>query len=114
MRPKLRGFWLFAPVGLPPTEHVCFFLDTLLHQNSMRTENSAIPCRDDCPIQVLPHPASAKILSRTTARAVYLCIFATLRWFGLGSPIVPGVQLSQSHMRKDATSLSPLDALGIV
>ena len=22
MRPKLRGFWLFTPVGLPPTEHV--------------------------------------------------------------------------------------------
>jgi len=90
----------------------------VLRQNSMRTENSAIPCRDDCPIQVLPHPPSAKILSRTTARAVYLCIFATLRWFGLGSPIVPGVQPwvqpSQSHMRKDATSLSPLDALGIV
>jgi len=86
----------------------------VLRQNSIRTENSAIPCRDDCPIQVLPHPPSAKILSRTTARPVYLCIFATLRWFGLGSPIVPGVQPSQSHMRKDATSLSPLDALGIV
>ena len=91
----------------------------VLRQNSMRTENSAIPCRDDCPIQVLPHPPSAKILSRTTARAVYLCIFATPRWFGLGSPIVPGVhapgmQPSRSHMRKDATSLSPLDALGIV
>ncbi len=28
----------------------------VLRQNSMRTENSAIPCRDDCPIQVLPHP----------------------------------------------------------
>jgi len=39
--------------------------------------------------------------------------FRDAAWFGLGSPIVPGVQPSQSHMRKDATSLSPLDALGI-
>jgi hypothetical protein len=30
-------------------------------------------------------------------------VFTTLRWFGLGSPIVPVVQPSQSHMRKDAT-----------
>jgi len=49
-------------------------LPVVLRQNSMRTENSAIPCRDDCPIQVLPSPTSAKILSRTTTRAVYLCI----------------------------------------
>ncbi len=29
----LRGFWLL-PLGLPPTEHVCFFLDTLVRKNS--------------------------------------------------------------------------------
>jgi len=44
----------------------------VLRQNSMRTENSAIPCRDGCPIQVIPSPLSAKILSRRNARAAYL------------------------------------------
>src|SRR5713101_3488129 len=42
-------------------------------QNSVRTENSAIPCRDGCLIQVVPSPSSAKNLSRGT-RAVYLYI----------------------------------------
>jgi len=76
----------------------------------MRTENSAIPCRDGCSIQVIPSPSSAKNLSRGNARAVYPYkgwrnpdVFATLRWFGLRSPIVPVMQPSQSHMRKDAT-----------
>jgi len=46
----------------------------VLRQNSMRTENSAIPCRDGCPIQVVPSPSSAKNLSRSNARAVYLYI----------------------------------------
>ena len=45
----------------------------VLRQNSMRTENSAIPCRDGCPIQVIPSPSSAMNLSRRT-RAVYLYI----------------------------------------
>ncbi len=40
----------------------------------MRTENSAIPCRDGCPIQVIPSPLSAKILSMGKARAVYVYI----------------------------------------
>src|SRR5438445_3333206 len=35
----------------------------------MRTENSAIPCRDGCLIQVMPSPSTAKNLSRGT-RAV--------------------------------------------
>src|SRR5260221_4747793 len=34
----------------------------------------AIPCRDGCPIQVIPSPLSAKNLSRRSARAVYLSI----------------------------------------
>jgi len=29
--------------------------------------------------------------------------FSRRRWFGSGSPIVPVVQPSQSHMRKDVT-----------
>jgi hypothetical protein len=45
----------------------------VLRQNSMRTENSAIPCRDGCLIQVIPSPSNAKNLSRGT-RAVYLYI----------------------------------------
>ena len=45
----------------------------VLRQNSMRTENSAIPCRDGCPIQVISSPSNAKNLSRGT-RAVYLYI----------------------------------------
>src|SRR5258705_11418568 len=48
--------------------------DPVLRQNSMRTENSAIPCRDGCLIQVIPSPSNAKNLSRGT-RAVYLCIY---------------------------------------
>ncbi len=55
--------------------------------------------------------SSAKNLSQKNARAVYLYILRThepvrfrgRRSFGLGSPIVPVVQPSQSHMRKDAT-----------
>jgi hypothetical protein len=78
----------------------------------MRTENSAIPSPDAVPIQVIPSSSSAKNLSRRSARTVYQylykgCrnpdVFATLRWFGLGSAIVPVVQPSQSHMRKDVT-----------
>ena len=85
----------------------------VLRQNSIRTENSAIPCRDRCPIGVIPSSPSAKILSRGNEppRGVPVYIkdegtrtfFATLRWFGLGGLIVPVVQPSQSHMRKDAT-----------
>jgi hypothetical protein len=45
----------------------------VLRQNSVRTENSAIPCRDGCLIQVIPSPSDAKNLSRGT-RAVYLYI----------------------------------------
>jgi len=48
-------------------------LGPVLRQNSMRSENSAIPSRDGCPIQVIPSPSNAKNLSRGT-RAVYLHI----------------------------------------
>jgi len=41
--------------------------------NRMRTENSAIPCRDGCAIQVIPSSPSAKILSRGL-RAAYMHI----------------------------------------
>jgi hypothetical protein len=50
-----------------------YFPFAVLRQNSMRTENSAIPCHDGCLIQVLPSPSDAKNLSRGT-RAVYLYI----------------------------------------
>jgi hypothetical protein len=83
----------------------------VLRQNSMRATNGAIPCRDGWPVQVIPSPSSAKNLSRRNAHAVYLIykrwrnadVFATLGWFGLGSPIIPVVQPSQSHTRKDLT-----------
>jgi hypothetical protein len=42
----------------------------VLRQNSMSTENSAIPCRDGCPIQVIPQPSSAKNLSRGTSSGI--------------------------------------------
>jgi hypothetical protein len=45
----------------------------VLRQNSVRTENSAIPCPDGCLIQVIPSPSDAKHLSWGT-RAVYLYI----------------------------------------
>jgi len=35
----------------------------VLRQNSVRTENSAIPCYDGCLIQVIPSPSNAKNLS---------------------------------------------------
>jgi hypothetical protein len=45
----------------------------VLRQNSMRTENSTIPSREGCPIQVIPSPSSAKNLSRgTRAIPVYV------------------------------------------
>src|SRR6266478_506941 len=31
---QAKGLLAFTPVGLPPTEHVCFFLDTLVRKNS--------------------------------------------------------------------------------
>jgi hypothetical protein len=76
----------------------------------MRTGNSAIPCHDGCLIQVIPSPSNAKNLppGNPSGIPVYMRmrnpdVFATLGWFGLGSPIVPVVQPSQSHMRKDVT-----------
>ena len=45
----------------------------VLRQDSVRTENSVIPCRDGCLIQVIPSSSNAKNPSRGT-RAVYLYI----------------------------------------
>ncbi len=55
-------------VGEPSAE------SPVLRKNSMRAENSAIPCGDGCPIQVIPSPSSAENLSRRNARGVYLYI----------------------------------------
>src|SRR5260370_26094325 len=44
--------------------------NVVLRQNSMRTENSAIPCRDGCPIQVIPSPSSVENLSRGTPSGI--------------------------------------------
>ncbi len=72
----------------------------VLRQNSIRTENSAIPCRNRCPIGVIPSsPERQDSLPGEPPRGVPVYIkdegtrtfFATLRWFGLGSPIVPVV-----------------------
>jgi hypothetical protein len=86
-------------------------LSSVLRQNSMRTENSAsfLP-------RSPPHPGHPFTLERQESvpgnpSARYMCIykdggtrtFTTRRWFGLGSPIVPVVQPSQSRMRKDVT-----------
>jgi len=42
--------------------------------NCMRTEKSAIPCRDGCPVQVIPSPSSAKNLSRRNPRGIRVYI----------------------------------------
>jgi len=42
----------------------------VLRQNSIRTENSAIPCRDGCPIQVIPSPSRAKNLPEERPRGI--------------------------------------------
>ena len=55
-------------------EKLLMTVRAVLRQNSMRTENSAIPCRDGCPIQVIPSPSSAKNLSPEEPRPVYLYI----------------------------------------
>jgi len=48
-----------------------------LRQNSMRTENRAIPCRDCCPIQVIPSFPSAK----NRAAYMYILRMGELRRF---------------------------------
>src|SRR5260370_34810674 len=53
--------------GTSPVEG-CWAL--VLRQNSMRTEDSAIPCRDGCPIQVIPSPARAKNLPEERPRGI--------------------------------------------
>ena len=55
------------------------------------------------------HPRTPRICPGEPER--YTCIykdggtrtFSRRRWFGLGNPIVPVVQPSKSHMRKDTT-----------
>jgi hypothetical protein len=54
----------------------------------MRTENSAIPCRDGCPIQVIPSPSSAKNLSQGTPSGipVYIRMEEPTGTIGLPNP----------------------------
>src|SRR5260370_17206775 len=42
--------------------------------NCMRTEKSSIPCRDGCPVQVIPSPSSAENLSRRNPRGIRVYI----------------------------------------
>ncbi len=46
----------------------------VIRQDSMRTENSAIPCRDGYPIQVLPSPSIAKNLPEERPRGIRVYI----------------------------------------
>jgi hypothetical protein len=62
------------------------------------------------PSRLSLHPRAPRISPGERPRGIRVYIgwrnpdvFATLGWFGLGSPIVPVVQPSQSHRRKDAT-----------
>jgi len=62
------------------------------------------------PSKLFLHPRAPRFSPGGTQRGIPIYkdggtpdVFATLRWFGLGSPIVPVVQPSQSHMRKDVT-----------
>jgi hypothetical protein len=83
----------------------------VLRQILSALKNSEIPYRDGCPIQVIPFALERQESLPEQPRAVYLYIlrmeepgrFCDATWFGLGSPIVPVVQPSQSHMRKDVT-----------
>jgi hypothetical protein len=54
----------------------------------MRTENSAIPCRDAGPIQVIPSPSSAKNLSQGTPSGipVYIRMEEPTGTIGLPNP----------------------------
>ncbi len=49
-------------------------MEPVLRQNSMRTEISAIPCRDGYLVWVIPSLSSAKNLFRRNVRAVYLYV----------------------------------------
>jgi len=69
------------PFGEPSTHTNCManplsgpHILAVLRQNSIRTTNGAIPCRDGWPVQAIPSPSSAKNLSRRNAHAVYLYI----------------------------------------
>src|SRR5258707_10355163 len=68
------------------------------------------PAATAVPSRLSLHPRAPRISpGRTPARYTYIYkdrgtrTFSRRRWLGLGSPIVPVVQPSQSHMRKDAT-----------
>jgi hypothetical protein len=51
-------------LGNPVTAQKLLAAGGVGRQNSLRTENGAIPCRDGCPIQVIPSPSSAENLSQ--------------------------------------------------
>ena len=45
---QAKGLLTFAPVGLPPTEHGCFYLDTLPRQNPIGAEIAQFPAANVC------------------------------------------------------------------
>src|SRR6267154_3324036 len=72
---ETSGPWHFCLSGNPTSRELTNCEVTpVLRQNSMRTENSAIPCHDGCLIQVIPSPSNAKNLCRGT-RPVYLYVY---------------------------------------
>jgi hypothetical protein len=57
-------------------EELLYFEDTpVLRQNSMRTENSSIPCRDGCPVRLSLQSRPPRISPGGNAHAVYLYIY---------------------------------------
>src|ERR1700680_4047439 len=90
--------------------------------NQRHRKTSDTPCfaKILCALKIARFPGTMAVASRLSLHPrapricpgepeLYTCIykgrnpdvFTTLRRFGLGSPIVPVVQPSQSHMRKD-------------
>jgi len=102
---KLRLFHTAAMLTPAPNPHLCFA--KILFALRM----ARFPAATAGPSRLSLHPRAPRIYPGGTPTR-YTCIykgwrnadvFATLGCFGLGSPIVPVVQSSQSHMRKDVT-----------
>jgi hypothetical protein len=76
----------------------------------MGTENSVVPCRDGCLIQVIPSPSDAKNLSRGTRAGIPVYIRMEEPWrfhdaalVRIRQPNRIGRAALPSRMRKDVT-----------
>ncbi len=74
---QAKGLLTFAPVGLSPTEHVCFFWTHCLAKILYVLKIARFPVATDVPSGLSLHPPSAKILSRGNppAPCTYIYIY---------------------------------------